>query len=240
MTTPANPPRGTRTAAALSLALLILLTAAAPPAVSAGSPTDQIRRHADEMVALLQAPAAEAAGREARARSLVGATFALSETARRVLGGQTPALQDRELAELAGLLEGFFARAYLAILASYADRAATVRDRVRYVDERVAGDRASVSLTIPHPAGALPIEVRMLRRDSQWLIHDIVIYGVSLTANYRAQLEQVVRRTSYREAHERIARRQTLLALKAGWHAPTDAPWPGAEPGVDLARPARP
>lgn len=240
MRTPANLPHGTRTAAALSLALLMLLATAVPPAASAGSPTDQIRRHADEMVAVLQAPGGEAGGREARARSLVGTTFALSETARRVLAGQTPTLQDRDLAELAGLLEGFFARAYLAILASYADRAATVRDHVRYVDERVAGDQASVSLTIPHPAGALPIEARMLRRDSQWLIHDIVIYGVSLTANYRAQLEQVVRRTSYREAQERIARRQQLLALKAGWRSPADAPWPGVGPALDVARPARP
>ncbi|MFQ5898535.1 MAG: ABC transporter substrate-binding protein [Candidatus Methylomirabilia bacterium] len=39
----------------------------------------------------------------------------------------------------------------------------------------------------------------MLRRGDRWLVDDVLIEGVSLVGNYRAQLNRIIRASSYDE-----------------------------------------
>lgn len=174
--------------------LLLPLAIILPGPAAAGPPTEQIRSHIDAMIAIFEDRSLTAAERDAAARRLVDATFDLSETARRALGTRLVSLPPSDRTELIGLVKGFFADSCMVMLAVYAEQPARMREHIRYVGETIDGDEATVRLSMAPGADALPIEARLLRRGPRWLIYDLVVSGVSLTDNYRAQLEQMARR----------------------------------------------
>jgi phospholipid transport system substrate-binding protein len=51
------------------------------------------------------------------------------------------------------------------------------------------------------------IDYRLSARGDRWLIHDVVVDGISITANYRAQFSEILTRTSYQELVKRIRAR---------------------------------
>lgn len=174
--------------------LLLLVTLVAPPPAAAGAPTDQIRTHINRMIAMLDDRSLGAAERDAAARRMVASTFDLDETARRALGPRLATLPASDRQELIELVKTFFADACMVMLAAYTEQPHRMREHIRYVGETITGDQATVRLTIAPGAEVLPVEARLLRRGPRWLIHDLVVGGVSVIENYRAQLEQLARR----------------------------------------------
>jgi ABC-type transporter MlaC component len=172
----------------LRLVLAMLLP---PCSAIAGPPADEIRSHIDTMIAILGDPALTAAEREAAARGLVDGTFDLSEAARRALGPRLAHLPEPDRQELVELVKGFFADACMVMLEPYAKRPDRMRDDIRYVGETVDGDEASVRVTIGAGSDPLAVEARLTRRGPRWLIYDLRVRGVSVTENYRAQLERL-------------------------------------------------
>src|SRR3989454_12635400 len=70
--------------------------------------------------------------------------------------------------------------------------------RLRYLDETIDGDRARVGLLILTRRGVnIPVEGRLVRRDERWLVWDVVLDGISVVGNYRAQFDRIMRRGSY-------------------------------------------
>ena len=54
----------------------------------------------------------------------------------------------------------------------------------------------------------IPVEYRMRLRDGKWLVYDVVIEGVSLIANYRAQFNKIITTSSYEELVKRMKTKQ--------------------------------
>jgi len=48
----------------------------------------------------------------------------------------------------------------------------------------------------------------MLRRGDRWLVYDVVIEGISLIANYRAQFNKIITTASYQELVRRMKTKQ--------------------------------
>jgi phospholipid transport system substrate-binding protein len=181
----------------LGLALVALLAGAA--AATAGSPTEQLRRYTDRVVAILEDRSLTPASRQAAVQSVAREVFAVEETARRALGrhwqGRTPA----ERAEFVELFADLLERTYIGRLDEYGG------ERVRYVSERVDGSYASVQARIVTRRGVeVPVESRLLQQDGRWLIYDVLIEGVSLVGNYRSQFDRIVRSGSYGELVRRL------------------------------------
>ena len=73
-------------------------------------------------------------------------------------------------------------------------------EKIRFVGETVDGDNALVKTKIITKQGTeIPVDGRLLRRNDRWLIYDISIEGVSLVANYRAQFDKIITKSSYAE-----------------------------------------
>ena len=53
----------------------------------------------------------------------------------------------------------------------------------------------------------MAIDYRLTARGDRWLIYDVVVDGISITGNYRAQLNEVVTKSSYQELVKRIRAR---------------------------------
>jgi phospholipid transport system substrate-binding protein len=54
----------------------------------------------------------------------------------------------------------------------------------------------------------IPVDYRMLRRGDRWLVYDVVIEGISLIANYRAQFNKIITTASYQELVRRMKTKQ--------------------------------
>jgi len=91
--------------------------------------------------------------------------------------------------------------------------------RLRYLDETIDGDRARVGLLILTRRDVnIPVEGRLVRRDERWLVWDVVLDGISVVGNYRAQFDRIMRRGSYATlvAHLRAKTAELSARVKPG------------------------
>lgn len=88
--------------------------------------------------------------------------------------------------------------------------------KIRYVGEIVEGDRAEVRARLfGRKNREVTVDARLVRRGERWLVHDVVIGGVSLVGNYRAQFDRVIKREGYAGLVRQVStRRDELLARK--------------------------
>ncbi len=78
-------------------------------------------------------------------------------------------------------------------------------ERIKYMSERIDGDRAIVRAVIVTKNGTeVPVESRLLQKADRWLIYDVLIENISLIASYRAQFDRVIRTASYPELIRRL------------------------------------
>ncbi len=68
----------------------------------------------------------------------------------------------------------------------------------------VRGDEATVKTQVGASQGAIPVDFWMVHRGDSWRACDIVIGGVSLVRNYRAQFDKVIKRTSYQQLVKQV------------------------------------
>jgi phospholipid transport system substrate-binding protein len=69
---------------------------------------------------------------------------------------------------------------------------------VRYVKETIDRDQAAVPTEIVNERDApVTVEYRLLHKDGDWKVYDIVIEGVSLVNNYRTQFNTIITKDSY-------------------------------------------
>jgi phospholipid transport system substrate-binding protein len=191
----------------LALAAAVILLAGAAPQAWAGVPSDQLKAQIDRVLRVMEAPEykPESKHRERRAaiRQIANEIFDFSETARRSLArhwqSRTPAERQEFVALFADLLE----RSYISKIELYGG------DRISYQGDVVDDDVAFVRTKLTTKQGTdIPIEYRMLRRGDRWMVYDVVIEGISLIANYRAQFNKIIQTSSYQELVQRMKTKQ--------------------------------
>ncbi|MBI2000913.1 MAG: ABC transporter substrate-binding protein [candidate division NC10 bacterium] len=92
-----------------------------------------------------------------------------------------------------GLFADLFERSYNRLVLRFlGDRQTT------FVAESVEGDRAVVQTTlIGGKDEQLSVEYRLASKHQRWEMTDVVLEGVSLAMNYRAQFNKILRNSSY-------------------------------------------
>jgi phospholipid transport system substrate-binding protein len=179
----------------LSLALALALTTGLDSgAAAAPSPTEQLRRHIDEVIRILEDPALKPSPeqRRARVRRVSEEIFDYRDTARRALGRHWSGRTPQEQAEFVDLFADLLDRAYFSKIDQYQG------EKVRYTDESVEGSEATVKTRIVTPRGSeVPVDYRMHLADGRWRVYDVSIESVSLVANYRTQFNKIVQTESY-------------------------------------------
>jgi phospholipid transport system substrate-binding protein len=189
----------------VTIALTFMLTTvlSAAPAV-AGAPTEQLRRHVDEVIRVLEDPVLKGQPEQRRAavRRISEDIFDYPDTARRALGRHWAARTPEEQAEFVKLFADLLDRAYFSRIDQYQG------ERVRYVDETIEGSEAVVKTLIVTTRGSeVPVDYRMRLAKGRWLVHDVNIEGVSLVANYRTQFNKIVQTESYERPVQRLRER---------------------------------
>jgi phospholipid transport system substrate-binding protein len=214
-------------------AAVLALVLAFSGEAGAGPPTETLTAVVTTVNRLLEDPALREKPEDLHAaiRSVVADRFEARLAGRLVLGRDWDIRTPAEREEFVQLFKELVESAYISRIAARA----TVRPglAVRYVDEVIEGDRATVTTTIEGRDGReVPLEHRMIRRGDRWMVYDVSIEGVGLVQNYRAQFQRVLRRSSYpelvAELKARVAMPATVATVIAEPPAAAPAPRPAA------------
>jgi phospholipid transport system substrate-binding protein len=228
-----------RPLATLALPVAVVLLAWTP--ASAGPPTERLRGFFNHVNAVLTDPATEHQPLEriARVRRLVADLTDIPSAAALALGPEWAVRTPAEREEFTELFAELLERAYIGRLAGAARVTGVIT--LRYVDEVVGGDTATVITAVGGTAGH--VEYLMTLRGGRWQVRDIVLDGVSVVHNYRAQFRRLLQQQPYAAV---VTAMRTKLAgeslLFAGLppRAPTIVSTPGPEGQAVAASPPAP
>lgn len=195
---------------------ILLVSVSAAPA-TAGEPTERLRTFFERANGVIVAPAS-GDGFEQRlhaVRALVNEVFDFEGAAALALGRHWQGLPAATRPTVTRLYADIIERGYLAWVGSKA-RLGEGGVSVRWVDERVEGDTATVTSALLTRSGdEVPIDYVLVRRGDDWRVRDVVVDGMSLAANYHVQIERVVQAGSYEALIERMRDRASLTAREA-------------------------
>lgn len=107
------------------------------------------------------------------------------------MGQEWNGLSDTDRKEFVEAFKLFMEASYEGRLKDYSG------EEVRYLGEQVAGDFAKVRTRLVSSKVELPLNCRLLKKADAWRIYDLVVDGVSLVGNYRAQFANIIRTSSY-------------------------------------------
>ena len=182
--------------ASVSLLIGILLMAHPSPVASA-SPREQLDDFFRKATTVLS-EASHASQAQHEIRQLARLRFDVPGAARRVLEPEWRALSVVEREEFIRLFGDRLLRGYISII-----RGKLPRDRpptIRLVGEEVdTGERVAFVRTMIRARDGADVrfDYAMTKVGANWLVHDVVVDGVSLIENYRAQVAHVLRASSY-------------------------------------------
>ena len=116
-------------------------------------------------------------------------TFDYVYLSRMTLGRNWLKLDDSQRSEFVDLYRQLLEKNYMGQL-------------LRYTDEKVVFDRqtmlsdtkAEVDSNVVSSDKKIPITYRLIQRDGDWKVYDLVIEGISLVSNYRTQFNDILSR----------------------------------------------
>jgi len=196
-------PRQLRVGIASVGTILALVTSGA----HAGAPTEELRGHVDQVIKILQRSDLQgddkATERRTAVRKVANDIFDFQETAKRSLGRHWQARTPAEREEFTRLFADLLELAYISKIDRYSG------ENVNYVGESVEGDQATVRTKILTKQGSqVPVDYRMLLQGAQWRVYDVIIEGVSLTANYRTQFNKIIQTASFEDLVAKLKARE--------------------------------
>ena len=128
------------------------------------------------------------------------------EAARRALALHWRVRTDTEREEFVTLFSNLITHSYIRLMEPYAG------ETVQIVGESPSEGTTTVLTRIHRRQGEpVPVDYRMHRRGTRWLVYDVIVEGVSLVANYRGQFNTIIQTSSYEELVRRIRARVAEL-----------------------------
>ena len=169
----------------------------------------------DTLVQIVRDPAlaapARARARDQALRALLDGVMDFPDIGRRALGPQWQVGTEAERREFVALFRDLMSTAYLARMQAHGAHG------VRLLAEREDGELASVLTSMRDGQGrATSMEYRVHRRGGRWLVHDVLVDGVSFVGNYRTQFNAVLGTSTYAELLRRMRERTGAAGATPG------------------------
>jgi phospholipid transport system substrate-binding protein len=191
------------------IALLSVAWLSGQSVAANGAPTDFIRYTTDSILQVFEDPhlrgAAHREERMARLQHIANTAFDWEEIARRALATHWHARTPQERQEFTELFREAVQGLYLERLEGAAQQGLQEKQAILYGGEEVKDERAVVRTTVvTRRYREIPMEYRLRQVDGRWRVYDVVITGVSLVNNYRAQFHRIITQASYPELIQRL------------------------------------
>lgn len=165
------------------------------PSTAEGTPTEAVRTTVSQALGVLQDQELKKPERTdervTRLKQIADSRFDYGEMARRSLGAQWDQLGERERQEFVDLFTELLTATYADKIHSYSG------EEVKFLNERLEGDHAEVKSMLVGKKTETSLDYRLMKKDGDWKVYDVVIDGISLVRNYRGQFTAILRSSSY-------------------------------------------
>ena len=139
----------------------------------------------------------------AEVRKIINEIFDYEELSKRTLGRNWKKFSDAQKTEFislfSALLENVYADRILAYtheVIGFGKETELKKGRVEVKSNIITSDNKKV-----------PLNYRMILKDNQWRVYDVVIEGVSMVKNYRSQFRQILSKKSPEELLETLRKK---------------------------------
>lgn len=174
----------------------------------AAGPQARVRDILEAVSAVMHDPQLQGAEKEGertqRVREIIFATFDFDEMARIALRPHWDRLTTQQRAEFVSLFGNVFEGSYNRLVLRFLPER-----EAEYGAETIRQQRAEVktTLVVRKTNEQLPVDYRLIEKVQRWRVYDVVVDGISLAHNYRAQFDRLIRRFSYDELLRRMKSR---------------------------------
>jgi phospholipid transport system substrate-binding protein len=171
---------------------------------AAGAPQQRVRQTVDAVSAVLNDPQLQGSSNEReRVAKVMHESFDFRAMARESLGSHWASLTPQQRDRFVGLFAQLFERSYDRLVLRFLGGSTTT-----YGAESVDAERAMVKTVLLRKGGdELPVDYRLTADGGPWKISDVVVDGVSLAGNFRAQFTKTIRDSSYDALVQRIEKK---------------------------------
>jgi phospholipid transport system substrate-binding protein len=183
-------------APSVTLFVGVILTAT-PELAASASPRDQLETFFRRATTILDEASSHVQA-EDDIRRLAHPLFDVRSAAQRVLDAEWKRLSAAQREEFIRLFGDRLLRAYLGVVRGLLPRSRPPTVRVLAEEIGAGGLVALVRTAVTGKDGAdVRFDYVMTRAGPKWLVRDVLVDGVGLVDNYRAQVGQVLRTSSY-------------------------------------------
>lgn len=175
----------------VGLTVILMMFLIFPLRVNAGAALETIQTQVNKVLDVLSDPALKAeSARETKEKKIWGIAdniFDYPELSKRALARNWKKFapdQQKEFTDLFGKLLG---NVYMDRILEYDDQ--------KVVFERelsLGNDKAEVRSKIVTSSREIPMNYRMIEKNGEWRVYDVIIEGVSMVKNYRSQFRKIL------------------------------------------------
>lgn len=172
-----------------SATLLIFLML--PFLAFAGVPLDTVKTNVNSVLEVLRDPKLKGeAGKKVKEQRIVAAAdklFDFVELSKRTLGLNWNKFTPEQRREFVELYKTILKDAYVDKITAYTN------EQVNFTKEvPLSENMVEVQSSVVTKSAETPIYYRVIKKDSEWKVFDVVIEGVSLISNYRTQFREIL------------------------------------------------
>jgi phospholipid transport system substrate-binding protein len=171
--------------------LILVLLLIVPFSAYAGPPLDTVKGHINKVLDVLSDSSLKGqsgkSAKKAKIRSISEKMFDYNELSRRTLGQNWNKFNNEQQKEFTELYKSILEDAYADKLITYTD------EKVLFNKETILSEKTcEIQTTIVTKKADIPIYYRVIQKEGEWRVYDIVIEGVSLVNNYRTQFREIL------------------------------------------------
>jgi phospholipid transport system substrate-binding protein len=180
-----------------------------PTIASAVTATEAVKTSVEQVIGLLEDKELKKPDRtmerRQRLQKIFNDRFSYEEMSKRSLGAQWNNLNEAQRQQFVDLFRQLLSRTYTGTIEGYSG------ERFQYLSERTEGDYAEVRTKLISRKGEIPINYRLFSKAGEWQVYDIVVDGISMVSNYRAQFTNIIRAASYEELVQKLQNKSEVF-----------------------------
>jgi phospholipid transport system substrate-binding protein len=192
---------------------IILTLFAAVPALAVVSPLEQVQSTVQGILGVMKNEELRQPGKEEERRAAIMAyvnqRFDFEEMSKLTLASKWRERTPAEKKQFEELFADLLKNTYIGRIEAYSD------EEVRYEKEIFDGEQKTKSMVytkVIKNNQEIPINYKMLNKQGEWYVYDVLIEGVSLIRNYRTEFDRIINKEKYdgliKRMQEKIANRE--------------------------------
>ncbi len=196
-------------------AVVVMMVFLSPATWAGPGPViDSLKGTLDKIVEVLNDPSLRTPDKKDERRSilikLVRERFDEDEFARRALGAHWGERTNEEKKEFIEVFRDLLEGTYLDKIDAYLAKAGSFSEKnIRYLNETAKGSYVVVSTKILTSDNTeIPVLYLFKNKQGNWLVCDVAIEGVSIAKNYRAQFDEILANSSFKELINKLKSKQ--------------------------------